>query len=256
MAEHHAFRLTGGAGGVHQRGHLASRVRCDRFRLRRFVQRTDTNLREWTNLAQFGLQPDDMTGRLLGDFSSDENPPRTAMSMNLIQFAWGEARVYDHRPRIELAAGEYERGERHGILACQQHAISWPDLKAPKLGGDGINRPRELTIAPGAIAFDKGRMARLLGDMGCDDFAYSIRQPCKNVRCGHDIDCRRQSVLPHWTSLVAIFRPALGAVPLLPTRRPGQWLPPRRAIDLCRRTFPCRRKRSASRTLRDRRHPG
>ena len=67
MAEHHAFRLTGGARGVHQRGHLASRVRCDRFRLRRFVQRTDTNPREWTNLAQFGLQPDNMTGRLLGD---------------------------------------------------------------------------------------------------------------------------------------------------------------------------------------------
>ena len=59
MAEHHAFRLTGGAGGVHQRGHLTSRVRCDRFRLRRFVQRTDTNPSERPNLALFGLQTDE-----------------------------------------------------------------------------------------------------------------------------------------------------------------------------------------------------
>ena len=100
-----------------------------------------------------------MTGRFLGDFSGHENPPRTAVNMNLIKFARRQARVYDDRPRIELAASEYERGKRNGILACQQHAVSRPDLQAHQIGGDGIDRLREFTIAPGAITFDKGRMS-------------------------------------------------------------------------------------------------
>ena len=88
--------------------------------------------------------------------------------MNLIKFARRQARVYDDRPRIERAASEYERGERNGILACQQHAVSRPDLQAHQIGGDGIDRLREFTIAPRATTFYEGWMSRPFGDMGCN----------------------------------------------------------------------------------------
>jgi len=86
------------------------------------------------------------------------------------------SRVYHHRPGIELAAGEYQCGNCHGILACQKHAISRPYLQARQIrGGRGDGAP-ELPIVPAATGFDQSRMGRPIGNMRRDDLANPIRK--------------------------------------------------------------------------------
>ena len=196
-----------------------------------------------------------MFGRFLRNFSGDENSSRAAMKVDLIELTRREARVCDDRPSIELAAGKHEGGERHGILTGQDRAISGPDFEARQIRSNGIHRVRESAIAPRTIAFHEGRMVRLLLDMRTDDLVHPVREPCENVRRGQCIDHFRQSVLPDPAGAGRDLRPVIFAVRLPHSGWPRQLLLPRRAVDPCRRTFPRRRRKSASRTRRDQRRP-
>ena len=137
-----------------------------------------------------------MSGRLLRNVGSQENPPRTAVSADLVDFAGGKARVDDDGPGIDLAAGEDESSERDGILACDHHPVSGPNRPAPEVGRDSIDRIGEVAIAPGAAVFGEGRLIGPFGNVSCDDFVQPPRQSFENLGRGQVIDRVRQGALP------------------------------------------------------------
>jgi len=166
-----------------------------------------------------------------------------------------EGRLLECRQREVRGATIGERGERHAILAGDEHPVSGPDLQAHELGGDGVHRIGKRAIAPDAPTFEKGRMVRPLGDMARDDLVHPVRKSLENVRRGQCIDHFRQGVLPHLGVAGRDLRPVFSAVRLPPVHSPRRSLPPRRAADPCRSTSVCRRRRSASRTRHDRPRP-
>ena len=69
---------------------LSGGISLDRFQLGELVQGADTDFGEGPDPAPLGRETGGMIGRLLRNVGSQENPPRTAVSADLIELARGQ----------------------------------------------------------------------------------------------------------------------------------------------------------------------
>ena len=81
--------------------------------------------------------------------------------MNLIKLAGGKARICHYSPSVDLAGGQHERRRGDAVLAHDHDAIAGTNSQCDKPGRDGVDRRREIFIAPGDPVLDKGRMQRI-----------------------------------------------------------------------------------------------
>jgi hypothetical protein len=81
-----------------------------------------------------------MIGRFLGGGSGEEDPPRTAVMMDLVELARHQPRICDNGPGVAPAAGEHQGSSGHTVLAGDQHPISGPGAEFNQFRRQGIHR--------------------------------------------------------------------------------------------------------------------
>jgi hypothetical protein len=101
-----------------------------------------------------------MIGGLLRQGRIEDNKPRAAMGPDLLEFTRAQAGIDRNGPRVELADGEQDRTERDAVLAGDHDPIARPDLQFTQIVGGGLDRVRELPVAPRTSGFDERRVFR------------------------------------------------------------------------------------------------
>jgi len=176
MGQHHPLWRARSAGRIDENSDLLCTVGFDRLGHGREVQASDGDAAKRADILHGCLIAVGMSGRLLGDVSSQQHAAGAAVLPDLIEFARREPRIDHDCPGIEPARGQEQAGQRDRILAHDHHAIAATNAELLQRLGDAPHRSIELAIGQPHLVVDQRQVIRRCLDVVIDHLVDAVRQ--------------------------------------------------------------------------------